>query len=954
MGLGSRVGAARLPELRNLEEPALTASDSKPARSQETLYGREDQLALLHRFLDRATADGEALILLGQPGVGKTALLRAAEAMAAGLGGRVLSAAGVESEADITFSGLHEVLFPLHDEIAELTDSYREALGVALGFGDGPPPDRLRVANAALTLLVSAARSASPLLVNLDDLQWLDRSSAVVLSMVARRLRGTRVAMIGALRSGEESFFERSGLTTEELGPLGDEAAEALIQSRFPGLSPAVRDRLLAESEGNPLAVLEFPAALSDRQRASPGALPAVLPLPRRLQEVFRSRVAALPDRTRRLLLLIALDDTGDIRLLGLTDSGLDDLGPAEEAGVASIDPVARRVVFRHPLIRSAVVELSTVADRRTAHQSLAEAWSDERDRQVRHLAEATVHPDEVVAALLEEASGRVMRRGDGVGAIDALTRAAALSPTPSQRARRTALAAYIGADVGGHLEDASRLLADAHELDPALSGSLQAATTAALLLLNGEGNVETAHRLLVGAIADREPGDYEPAVVWEAFNTLLMVCHYSGRPELYEAFDREFDRLKADAPPVLRLSAQILADPARDAAPALPELDLIIGRLATEQDPAHIIRTAIPCFYVDRLSAFRKPLTRLVQESSARGLETLAIYALCTLGYDSFTAGEWDVCLQQAEQAAELCRVNGFHLTGAWPSKYCRAVVAAGRGDSETVRAIADEMIQWAVPRGIQSVQWYAWHAQALLALGSGDFDEAFACASRISSAGTFASHVYFALWAMMDLVEAAVRSGREAEAAAHVAAMRDLNLAGLGSRLALLVAGSCAMSSSSEDGFEQFEQALRLPDSDRWPFDRARIELAYGERLRRAGAVTDARSHLALALNTFERLDARPWIDRAATEMRATGQTRVRGVRGSNGPLTPQEFEIATLAATGLSNKEIGQRMFLSPRTVAAHLYRVFPKLGVSSRAGLRDVLGSRPGEQTPKSSD
>ena len=934
-----------------MEQSALKATDSNSAWSRETLFGRDDQLARLDGFLARAAGDGEALIVLGEPGVGKTALLNAAEAMAAGLGGRVLSAAGVESEADITFAGLHELLFPLHDEISELTDSYREALEVALGFGDGPPPDRLRVANAALTLLVSVAQSAPPLLVILDDLQWLDRSSAVVLSMVARRLRGTRVAMLGALRSGEESFFERSGLATEELGPLENEAADALLQARFPGLSPMVRDRLLDESEGNPLAVLEFPAALSDRQRTGPGALPTVLPLPRRLQEVFRSRAASLPDRTKRLLLAIALDDTGDVRLLGLTESGLDDLAPAEEAGVASIDQVARRVVFRHPLMRSAVVELSTVADRRAAHQKLAEAWSDERDRQVRHLAEATVHPDEGVAALLEEASARVMRRGDGVGAVDALIRAAALSPTASQRARRTALAAYIGADVSGHLEDASRLLADAHNLDPAVSGSLQAATTAALLLLNGEGNVETAHRLLVGAIAEREPGGDEPAVVWEAFNTLLMVCHYGGRPELYEAFDREFDGLKADAPQVLRLSAQILADPARDAAPVLPELDAIIARLATEQDPAHIIRTAIPCFYVDRLSAFRKPLARLVQESSARGLETLAIYALCTLGYDSFVSGEWGVCLQQADQAAELCRVNGFHLTGAWPSKYCQAVVAAGRGESEMVRAIADEMIQWAVPRGIRSVQWYAWHAQALLALGSGDFDEAFECASRISAAGTFASHVYFALWAMMDLVEAAVRSGRDAEASAHVAAMRDLDLAGLGPRSELLVAGSSAMSSPFDEGFEQFEQALRIPDSDRWPFDRARIELAYGERLRRAGAVTDARSHLALALNAFERLGARPWIERAATEMRATGQTRVRGLPGSNGVLTPQELEIATLAATGLSNKEIGQRMFLSPRTVAAHLYRVFPKLGVSSRAGLRDALGSLPSEQTPK---
>ena len=199
----------------------MTSIDPDPRRSRDVLFGRDDQLELVRGFLGHAAVDGDALIVLGQPGVGKSALLRAAEAMAAGPGGRVLSAAGVESEADVTFSGLHEALFPLYDEIAELSEPYREALEVALGFGDGPPPDRLRVANATLTLLATAASSAPPLLLTLDDLPWLDRSSAVVLSMVARRLRGTRVAMLGAARSGDESFFERSGLSTVELGPLG-------------------------------------------------------------------------------------------------------------------------------------------------------------------------------------------------------------------------------------------------------------------------------------------------------------------------------------------------------------------------------------------------------------------------------------------------------------------------------------------------------------------------------------------------------------------------------------------------------------------------------------------------------------------------------------------------------------------------------------------------------------
>jgi DNA-binding CsgD family transcriptional regulator len=933
----------------------LTSVDPNPTRSRDGLFGRDDQLELVRGLLGRAAVDGDALIVVGQPGVGKSALLRAAEAMAAGPGGRVLSAAGVESEADVTFSGLHEALFPLYDEIAELTDSYREALAVALGFGDGPPPDRLRVANATLTLLATAASSAPPLLLTLDDLQWLDRSSAVVLSMVARRLRGTRVAMLCASRSGDESFFERSGLSTVELGPLDDEAAGALINARFPGLAPAVRARLLDESEGNPLAVLELPAALSDRERTGMGALPAVLPLSRRLQGLFRSRVASLPDRSRWLLLLVALDPTGDTRVFEPDDdsgSALDDLAPAEEAGLAFIDSAARRVMFRHPMIRSAVVELSTVVDRRKAHKRLAELWADQPDRQVWHLAEATVYADERVAVMLEQASERVLRRGDGVGAVTTLIRAADLSPKPSDRARRMALAAYIGADVTGQLQDASQLLADAHEMDPELGGSLQAAATAALLLLTGEGDVETAHQVLAGAIASRGPGDDEPGVVSEALNALLMVCHFGGRPELWEPFDQELAKLDTEAPAILRLSGQLLADPARKAAPVLVELDDVVGRLATEMDPIHVVRTAIASFYVDRLGACREALGRLVRESSESATATLAINALCLLGYDSFLSGEWDIAAREAERAAELCRVWGFHLIGAWPARYIQALLAAGRGDYETVRSIRDEMVQWAVPRGVKSVQWYAWHAETLAALGQGDFEGAYRRASAISPPGTFASHVYFALLVPMDLVEAAVHSDRREEAAAHVKAMRDLNIASLSSRLALLVAGSAAMASPVENGVDHFEEALALHDSDRWPFERARVELAYGERLRRARAMTEARSHLTAALDAFDRLGARPWSERAANELRATGQTRVRGVAGSRGALTPQEFEIATLAATGLSNKEIAQRMFLSPRTVAAHLYRAFPKLGVSSRAGLRDALDSLPAELIPKS--
>lgn len=935
----------------------LGIADVSPFVTRGVLFGRDGELELIREFLDRAAVDGGTLVVLGEPGVGKTALLAAAETTVLAAGGQLLSAAGVESEENMTFSGLHQALHPLRDEIGELEDAHREALNAALGFGDGPPPDRLLVANATLALLLQAAR-ARQLLLTIDDLPWLDRTSAVVLSIVARRLRGTRVGLLAASRNGEEGFFDRAGLPELELRPLDDEAAADVIAAHFPTLAPAVRARLLATAEGNPLALLELPTALTGHQRAALDALPPVLPLTRRLQALFRSRVGALTASARWLLLLAALDTSGDIRVLqavGDAAAALEDLAAIEDAGLAFMDRAALGVTFRHPISRSAVVELSTVVERRAAHQALAELWSDQPDRQVWHLAEASVQPDERVAALLEQAGQRVLRRGDGVGAVTALVRAARLSPQASDRARRLAAAAYIGADVTGRLQDASRLLADAHELDAGLGGSLQAATTAALLLLNGEGDVETAHQLLAGAIADWEPGNDEPDILWEAFNTLLMVCHFGGRPELFVSFDREFDRLGTDAPAVLRVSGQILADPARKAPAVRSDLEAIVARLTTEGDPVQIVRAAIPCFFVDRLAACREPLNRLVRESAEHGTETLAIYALCTLGYDSLMSGDWQLAARQAEEAAELCRIHGFHLAGARPSQYILALLAAGRGEYEIVDSLTTEMLQWATPRGVRSIQWSAWHAQALAALGQGDYEEAFRRASAITPAGTFASHVTYALYMPMDLVEAAVRSGRHAQAAAHVTAMHELNIAGLGSRLALLVAGSAAMASPGATRLELFENALALPDSDRWPFDRARVQLAYGERLRRARATSDARSHLNSALEAFERLGAQPWVARTSHELRATGQARAHASSGDRDVLTPQELEIAMLAASGLTNKQIGERLYLSHRTVGAHLYRIFPKLGIASRAALRDALmGLEPDQAATLRSD
>jgi DNA-binding CsgD family transcriptional regulator len=508
-----------------------------------------------------------------------------------------------------------------------------------------------------------------------------------------------------------------------------------------------------------------------------------------------------------------------------------------------------------------------------------------------------------------------------------------------------------VGADVTGDLSRLSQLLVDARRAHPDLGESIQTAVAASYLLLNGDGDVDTAHRLLVGAIetqADRYSPD-DPMLV-EAVHNLLEVCLYGGRPELWESFPAAIGRLNLASDSVLRLWVNTVADPVRTAAAELGRLEAAIAGLREETDPTRIERVATATIYVDRMVDAREPLWRVVHSGRAGGPVTSAINALMLLCIDDFKTGRWDEAQQAADEGIQLCDAHGYHLL-SWPLRLSQALIAAARGNEETSRALTDEMTRWAAPRGVGGVLYYAAHARSLTALGQGDFDEAYRQAASISPPGTFVPYNGYALWTAMDLVEAAVRANRPAEAAAHVAAMREADIAALSSRLALLANGSAAMAAARGDDWTHlFERALATPDADRWPFDLARVQLAYGERLRRSRAPTESRLNLSAALSTFQSLGAEPWVLRATNELRATGASRPKGTGSDGAALTPQEREIATLAAAGLTNKQIADRLLLSHRTVGAHLYRVFPKLGVRSRAALRDALASLP----PPSSD
>jgi DNA-binding CsgD family transcriptional regulator len=869
--------------------------------------------------------------------------------VAAESGTRILHASGIQFEAGMSFSGLNQLLLPLVGDLPHLPDVHRNALNVALGFGEGAPPGPLVVSSATLVLLRAAATEQALLLI-LDDLPWLDRASAGVLSFVARRLDGSKVGLIGASRTGEEDFFDHAGLPELVVEPLDDVASRRLLELRFPDLGPTVRERILVEAQGNPLALLELPAALGPGMRAAPNALPEILPLGRRLQSLFRSRIANLPRSTQRLVLRMALDGTGDVRVLDAgarSNDGFHDLAPAEEAGLAYLDGTTHRVAFHHPLIRSTVVELSHAEDRRAAHRELADAWVDQPDRRSWHLAEAAVEPDESVAAQLEAAAARILARGDAVGCVKALTRSSELSPRSADRRRRLAAAAYIGADVAGDLGNASRILADLRRGDTDLEGSLQAALAASAFLMNSDGDIATAHRLLVHAIESRLAADEGADPLFEeALNTLMMVCYYGGTPSLWQPFHEIAAAVKV--PLAVIQHSKTYADPVRTASTDVAILEAEIEALAQETDPARIVRTGIAAVYIDRMGGCREALWRVVRDARQGGALASGLNALIILGYDDWFTGDWDEADELLHEAVVLADSLGYGLL-AWPAKLVQALIASARGDDRRTEEF-NAVVEWARPRGFGAVEWYAWQARGLAALGRGDFDVAYQQVSQISPPGILESHVSHAVTVLMDVVESAVRTGRHAEAAAHVAAMREANLAGLSSRLALVVGGSAAMAAPDDAALELFQAALSHEGIDRWQFDLARVRLAYGERLRRSRAMIEARVQLNAALAIFERLGARPWVDRTTAELRATGQTKPHAGDNVLDRLTPQEFEIVTLAASGMTNKQIAERLFLSHRTVGGHLHRAFPKLGVATRAALRDAIEMLPEEQLP----
>jgi DNA-binding CsgD family transcriptional regulator len=495
---------------------------------------------------------------------------------------------------------------------------------------------------------------------------------------------------------------------------------------------------------------------------------------------------------------------------------------------------------------------------------------------------------------------------------------------------------------VTGDLPGAANMLQEATDGQSEVAGPLAGVVAAAYMLLNAHCDVDAAHRLLTSALLAR--GDWLDADDEDmdtALHSLLMVCWSSGRLELWADFDTLLTRLTPAPPDLLGVCAATFGDPARQARTALRPLSQALLALRDEHDPVQITRVGVASVYVDRIGDCREPLQRVVDDGREGGAIAAAINALTTLSVDGWFTGRWDEVLELTSEGEKLCEAHGYKRYSWILGGYVATLVAAARGNRSRSLAAADELSDWAHITGAGIAQVFAQHLRTLVALGDGAFSNAYDSVTAISSPGQLPVHVPHALWVPLDLVESAHRSDHHAEARAHAQELDASGIAALSPRLALLTAASGAVVAPDAAFADLFQQALDIPEVERWPFDLARVQLLFGERLRRARSLTLAREQLAASREAFRRLGAVPWTRRAETELRAAGYAGTTPVHTRGIALTAQEREIAELAAAGRTNKEIAEQLFLSPRTVGAHLYKVFPKLGITSRAALRDAL-------------
>ena len=910
------------------------------------LNGRRRECAALDELLSKARAGASGvLIVRGEPGIGKTALLDYAASRASGF--RVAQVCGVESEAELPFAGLHMLLAPLLGRLEHLPGPQREALEVALGAREGHAPDRLLLGLAVLSLLADLAEE-QPLACLVDDAQWLDQSSLQALAFAARRLLAERVVLVFAVRDSSDVPELNGGLPELTVQRLSDPDARMLLASAVHGrLDPSVEDRIVAETHGNPLAILQVPRWLSPADLAGGFVIPGTRPLPDLIETSFYRQFRTLPAPTRQLLLTAAAEPTGDVMLLwraaGLQGIGTEAAGPAEAAELVEFGV---RVQFRHPLVRSAIYHAATPAQRRAVHGVLAEATDPglDPDRRAWHRARAATGPDEAVAAELARSAGRAQARGGVAAAAEFLQQAAELTPEPGLRGARALAAAQAKFDAGS-ADAASRLLATAAAapLD-ALQRALLERLRARLAFCRTRGS--DAPPLLLEAARRLTPLDAGLAreTYLEAIGASIFVGRLSGSlglpqvaaaarnappaPQPPRAIDDLLDGLAtrfaegysaAIAP--LRSALQALG---KDAAWPAQE-DMLWYWLWVEC--SLIPEPIAPDLWDDH--AWHELAARAVSLAREAGAVTALPIALSTLACARMHEGEFSDAAALIDEAQAIS-----DATGSAAISYAHLVLAGWRGQETQARELVEAIVKDATVRGEGRAIGVSEYATAVLYNGLGQYETALAAAQR---ACQYEDLGFFG-WALGELVEAAVHAG-DLEAGAQAMAVLAERTCASGTDWALgIEARSRALLSHGRDADALYREATARLGRTRVTIQLARAHLVHGEWLRRENRRQEARDVLHQAYEVFNRVGADGFAERARRELTATGETVRKRTVDNSADLTAQEAQVVELAKEGLTNPEIAAQLFISPKTVEWHLSNVFGKLGITSRKDLR----------------
>ena len=893
-------------------------------RAEVGLVGRQTESAQLSRLLTQDTE--RAVVVSGEAGVGKTALIGHLRTNAVAEGWRVVQILGVEAEAPFALGGLNQLVVGLQELVPGLDDQDRAVLAPVLGGDSEASLTALPLVIALLDLLTIAAQ-ATPVLLVIDDVQWLDSVSAEVLSAVGRRLSNPRVRVVVGRRTPYESAFSPAGWSELHLGPLDAESSAQLLANVGTPLTATTTAAILAAAAGNPLALAELPRSADQINDGG------TLPLTERLVAVFGQRLGRLETNIRADLLRAALDGIA-VNAVGTNRARyvMRNIQPAIDAGLLIVNPLGE-IEFRHPLVRAAVIHQASPQQRREAHRDLAALYEDVLVRRATHLAAAASGPDQDVSDLLAKAAQLSIRRGGLAVAAEWMRRAAELSTEPEARAALFADAVYFAARAGRH-DEAQNLLGSTETGE---EESPSAVLADAYLAFHGDGEVTSTHRRVLNALERADTLDDE--TVNRLVNLLLSITNYADDAGLRQQTNDAVAKIDTRVDPVILLYRTGVDDIATTAGHVNSVLRQYVDRLPL-QVPRRVMQLAFPAYCVDAMTDFRVPLNQAYQQVRSHGPSIDAMALGCVVMFDLMAAGYWEKAEQVGADGLEMAQqTHGGGLLRHHFLGYL-GVLAASRGDLDTARRYATEVTDWSRPRGLQMYLLVAQRIKVRISLAEADYEAAYEAAIRISAPGTFPMNNVQVGDDMLDLIEAAVQTGRLDEARAHVAEALHLNLPEVSPRVAALTLAVSAMTAPDSEAGDLYESALTHPGIGDFPFDHARIALAQGMWLRRMRRHTEARTALEFAAETFDRLGARPWADRTRGELRAAGASTKRSL-GDAETLSAQERRIADLAATGHTTKQIAAQLSLSARTVDNHLYRVFPKLGITTRAGLSEAL-------------